>query len=396
MNQWLVHNNMFASTDTMRTSSILIIMCVGFVHLQEPAQAQREVGDRCNNAAGTGGAGRCVEARSCAIVMAAVRRDDRAMSPETLRLLQDAHCGFTNKSRPLVCCKVVDEDIVDSPLNSEPGQWLDQDGGVQAPAGTTVTEDHPKLSLLPIIRCGHSSFDRIGRPVNTLIESDEAPTVVRLLYTTSRGSEEQFRCGGSLISSRYVLTSARCVTGLAHSTKLSSVVLGDFDVNSDPDCGGAAEMDLPSGWSACRPRARRLGIESVTVHPAYRPRARRPDLALLRLDRNVNFTAWELIPTCLPLGAFQFLELRGRGRGSLITMGWGTDLRARIACAEGRTQEDSKVSDMGGPLSVVEAWADQGPRMVQVAVLSVRVKDEPAAFTRLGPYLTWILEVLQP
>jgi len=113
---------------------------------------------------------------------------------------------------------------------------------------------------------------------------------------------------------------------------------------------------LPEGWSACRPPARRYFIENITIHPSFRlkPRNRRPDIALIRLAHPVNFSgmynfvlsfkicynnlqifaASEIIPACLPLGNFQFINLESdEGKNNLITMGWGSDLRGiKICC----------------------------------------------------------------
>lgn len=42
-------------------------------------------------------------------------------------------------------------------------------------------------------------------------------------------------CVGTLISERYILTAAQCVTFLGENT-LKGAILGEFDVRTDPDC----------------------------------------------------------------------------------------------------------------------------------------------------------------
>ncbi len=108
----------------------------------------------------------------------------------------------------------------------------------------------------------------------------------------------EYKCGGTLINRRYVVTAAHCHTeGGRRSGLISEVVLGEFDVGRDPDC------------KECRP-AQRARVEEVVVHEAYAYTRRTTganDIALVRL-REPAVTIMEdiksiVLPACLDFGS---------------------------------------------------------------------------------------------
>ena len=91
----------------------------------------------------------------------------------------------------------------------------------------------------------------------------------------------RYFCDGSIISERYILTAAHCADGLSASA--ASVVIGDHS-KSTADSGQFT-----------------VGVEAVIVHEGWNPSRIENDIAVLRLNQNLNFTSsWKVQKVCLP------------------------------------------------------------------------------------------------
>lgn len=100
-------------------------------------------------------------------------------------------------------------------------------------------------------------------------------------------------CGGTLISSRHIITAAHCIK--THSGRDLRARLGEWDVNHDVEFFPYIERD----------------IVSVIVHPEFYAGALYNDVAILKLDYDIDFEKNPHIsPACLPDKFDDFLNSR--------------------------------------------------------------------------------------
>ena len=217
---------------------------------------------------------------------------------------------------------------------------------------------------------------------------------VRITFGT-----KTFFCGGSVISSEYVLTAAHCTHG---NPTAGQVFLG-------------TSQRLPPGEST---GGELFDVVVIFNHPSYNPDYTLHDYALLLLDRAITFSA-HISPVCLPSPGQMFADATatasGFGRtstnGSMSDVLLEVDLRiwapqhcetfmhqigfpyeqSIMVCAGGEAGKDSCMGDSGGPLMVQEDG-----RYVLVGVTSFGVShecargDDPSVYSRVTGALDWI------
>jgi len=138
-------------------------------------------------------------------------------------------------------------------------------------------------------------------------------TIYILGYQRKSGGKDvtRYACGATLINRRYVVTAAHCHDAQKTAKQISEVVLGDYDLSSDPDCQADA-----SGSSCWKPVQRfYITPADVKIHEKWNPSkvvVNGYDIALIRLPRPA-YTVNEICevsvsPICLPWGQIQDLD----------------------------------------------------------------------------------------
>ncbi|XP_018095674.1 serine protease 27 [Xenopus laevis] len=104
-------------------------------------------------------------------------------------------------------------------------------------------------------------------------------------------------CGGTLISSNFVVTAAQCVVRVNASSVI--VILGAYKIT------GNHKEEVP------------VLVKRIIIHPKFNESDYPNDVALLELSRKVSFTN-VILPACLPTPSTEFLP----GHSCIVT-GWG-------------------------------------------------------------------------
>jgi len=282
-----------------------------------------------------------------------------------------------------------------------------------------IFASHPAHTQLPSDeKCGVSvrlpSSTRIvgGQPAKL----GQYPWLANLGFRKNSNSDLTYNCGGSLISSRWVLTAAHCVIHLPLGYSLAGVRLGEHDLNTEKDCEEGR----------CADPVQNFGIEKVIAHEDYgKPVEFQNDIALIKLDREAQENSF-VVPVCLPwadegedyLSLGVNVEVAGwgattsGGRSPAKILQWvaipvrtfemckeayakeNHVITEKQICAGGRWNKDSCIGDSGSGLmrQVKDSWQLLG--IVSFGPSLCGTPNVPGVYTRVNSYLPWILDTV--
>uniref|UniRef100_A0A4W5Q0Y1 pancreatic elastase II n=1 Tax=Hucho hucho TaxID=62062 RepID=A0A4W5Q0Y1_9TELE len=246
-----------------------------------------------------------------------------------------------------------------------------------------------------IYGCGLPTFP----PVVTRVVGGEDvrpnswPWQVSLQY--DRDGEWRHTCGGTLISSEWVLTAAHCI-----SSRTYRVYLGKHNLVQTEEASLA------------------VGVAKIVVHEKWSSLFIRNDIALIKLETPVTFSDF-IMAACLPEAGFLLPHNEPcyvTGWGRTVTGGalpdvlqqallpvadhatctqpdwWGFMVRDTMVCAGGDGIVSGCNGDSGGPLNCQNAdgaWEVHG--IVSFGLgLSCNFPKKPTVFTQVSSYMDWI------
>ncbi|CAH2083530.1 unnamed protein product [Euphydryas editha] len=286
--------------------------------------------------------------------------------------------------------------------------------------GVTETVDFiplltdPETMSISAPKCNYERIELIvgGEDAN----QGEFPHMAAIGWVNVEGNYA-FQCGGSLISSRFVLTAGHCSKNPRMKEKKPAIVrLGDQ--NLDPAVSdGASPLDVP--------------IKTVHKHPEYNSPGKYNDIALFELNSDVDFEA-AIRPACL------WTKPDFPGHTKAVATGWGVTSSKRGAvgsnelqkvslsllendycdlllngthnrhwwgfastqmCAgELRGGKDTCQGDSGSPLQVASLNNKCVFHIVGITSFGRRCAESgrPAVYTRVSEYLDWIESIVWP
>uniref|UniRef100_A0A2H8TSH9 Serine protease snake n=1 Tax=Melanaphis sacchari TaxID=742174 RepID=A0A2H8TSH9_9HEMI len=274
----------------------LIVLILCFMNLEYNAQIlELYEGDICRKGDGRSPNSICRKIENCPVAKEGLKKN---ITPQL--------CSFSG-SIPIVCCPPENKT-----LTTNPSTFTTKKPIVKTYSATEMCAEYSELVYYkikdPVLISDQNNYlkvkdcyDAITLITNgTEAKPKEFPHMALLGYS-EKPDIYSWNCGGSLISKNFVLSAAHCEK---FGNKLTMryaqwARLGDLDYLSETD--------------EARPKDYRI-VERI-VHPNYKPPSLYNDIALFRLERDVDFSPF-VRPICLNTDHYLTPP-------AIIATGWG-------------------------------------------------------------------------
>ncbi|XP_060647028.1 serine protease grass-like [Drosophila nasuta] len=374
-------------------TSAFVVLLLAF-----PSLVLSEPGISCYTPVGDEGI--CISANQCPAVIDILKKYNGKLPHRIQHQIRELACNGEKGARHPICCPNISMPNLRSEVSEQPKNLSYID-----PKGMEI--------LKAITDCGRrTEILQSGVLVGNgdITRKEEFPWMALLKYETSG---RPFLCGGSLITDRFILTAAHCITA---SANIIAVRMGEHNLGIENNC--LTDTD-------CLPSYEEFGVEDIRRHPKYERHTNSYDIALIKLNRSVTFRP-NIRPICLPI------ESKSQNIDddeSFYIAGWGKTeksmhspilLKAFVTrqhlnvcrkyyksatltenhiCAMGYKKQETCQGDSGGPLFTQNVFNITN-RFVQYGVISFGSqscginKNQPGVFASVLDMLPWITQNL--